>query len=131
MVEAVTRVEFPEWREEVVEAVRSLSDPAYQQRIWIDHDYPDPNFFDALEECIHTLFDDADVLPEPSHRLGALLRDDAEVVALRTLGAALEAMVDDLGDAPAEQYLADPRWPQVVRVAAHAHDVLTAPDRNT
>ncbi len=70
------------------------------------------------------------MLPEPIHRLGVLFRNDAEVVALRALGTALEAIVDDLGDVPAEQYLADPRWSQVVRLAATAHKLLTAPDRD-
>jgi hypothetical protein len=103
---AVTRVEFPEWRNEVVDAVRSLSDPAYQQRIWVERDFPHANFHDALDECIHVLFDDADVLPEPSHRLGVLLRNEAEVEALRPLGVLLDAIIDDLEDAAAEQYLA-------------------------
>ena len=127
-MEAVSRIEFPEWRDEVVEAVRSLSDLAYQKRVWVDRDYPQPGFYDALDECVHTLFDDADVLPEPSGRLGVLLRSETEVEALRPLGSLLDAVVEDLGTSPADRYLADPRWPEVVRRAGIAYQVLSAPD---
>ncbi len=121
-------VQFPQWREEVVDAIRSLSDTDYQRRIWIAKEFPGPNFYDALEECVHMLFDDAAVLPDPSGRLGVLLRDEAEVEALRPLGQLLDEIVDDLGDVPAERYLADPRWPQVVAHAGAALKVLTQED---
>ena len=124
-------VQYPEWRDEVIDAVRALSDLDYQRRVWVSGESIGPNFFDSLQERIHTLFDDADVLPEPGHRLGVLLRDDGEVEALRHLGRMLDEVISDLGDAPDEHYLADPRWPEVVRRAAATLEVLTADDASS
>jgi hypothetical protein len=121
----MTQVQYPEWREEVIDAVRALSDLDYQRRVWVAGESIGPDFFDSLQERIHTLFDDADVLPEPGHRLGVLLRDDREVEALRPLGRMLDEVVNDLGDVPDARYLADPRWPQVVHRATAALAALT------
>jgi hypothetical protein len=130
-VASVTRVEFPEWREEVIEALRALSDPDHQRRVWVGGESIGPNFYDALDERIHALFDDADVLPDPSARIGILLRDEAEVEALRPLGRLLDEMIEDLGDVPDEQYLANPRWSDVVQYAGAALEVLTSDEKGS
>jgi hypothetical protein len=126
VVAAMTHVKYPEWRQQMIDAVRALSDPDYQRRVWLAGEGIGPDFYDSLQERIHDLFDDSEVLPDASRRVGVLLRNEAEVEALRPLGRALDALIDELGDVPDEQYLADPRWPEVVGAAEVALKVLTS-----
>lgn len=41
-----------------MEALESLADRDYQQRVWIEHQYPHDDFYDELDLEIHILFDD-------------------------------------------------------------------------
>ncbi len=122
---ARTEVTFPYMRAEVLGSVEALSDPAYQQRVWIDKVYPTVNFYDDLDQNIHILFDDTQVLPDPSDRVGSYLYAD-EVAPLRELGTVLDAVIDRLGDVSADQYMADPLWADVVALARIALSAMRA-----
>lgn len=113
-------VRFPAMRDEVVSALRALADRDYQERVWIRRELPSPGFYDELDIEVHVLFDDIDVCVEPERWVGYVLESADEVEPLRRLGNALGALIDDLGDAPDSDYLADPRWPGVVEAAAAA-----------
>jgi hypothetical protein len=114
----VTPVRYPEMRREVVNALTSLSDPAYQRRVWIGRDYPREGFFDDLTLTVNVLYDM--VLPDPGARLGTVLTDDREVDTLALLERVLGPLIADLGDAPDARYLSDPRWGDVVDAARSA-----------
>jgi hypothetical protein len=115
-------VEFPEMRDQVIASLQSLADPSHQEVRWGRYE-EGVSYFDDLTLNVHVLYDDCQVLPDPSRSVGAVLYED-EVQALRGLNAALGPMLDDLRDSPDSDYLADPRWPQVVDAARAALDVM-------
>jgi hypothetical protein len=120
-------VRLPAMRDEVIRALENLSDREHQQRVWIEHELPEPDYYDELNLEVHVLFDDIDVCVDPDRWVGEVLRA-AEVEPLRALGSALGALIDDLGDAPDADYLADSRWPRIVELAGQALGVMRAPD---
>jgi hypothetical protein len=79
----VIDVKYPEMRREVINALIALADPEYQQRVWIDGNYPRDNFYDDLSLNINILYDT--VLPDPTPRIGAVLLDENEVDQLTRL----------------------------------------------
>ena len=110
-------------RAEVVLAVQSLSDPAYQQRVWIRREYPQDTFFDDLTQTVSILFYDTGVLPDPSSAVGDTLYP-SEVASMTALGNVLDPLIDELGNVDDAQYLDHPQWPQVVRSAQAASAAL-------
>lgn len=118
-------VRFPEMRLDVVGALRALADPVRQEQDWGVYN-PDEGRYDDLTININILFD-CRVLPEPSFMIGAVVRA-SDVNSLEALGNALLPMINDLGDAPDEQYLADPRWNEVTRRAQAALETLGTPE---
>ncbi|TWF93477.1 SCO4402 family protein [Saccharopolyspora dendranthemae] len=124
---AVTPLRYPEMRAEVIDAVTSLADPDYQQKVWIRREYPQPGFYDDLTTNINILFDDICVLPDPQTRVGIVLHPN-EVDVMKALSDVLEPLVDELGDASDAQYLNHPQWARVVAAARHARQTLIQSD---
>lgn len=118
-------VRYPSSRLKVVHAVTSLSDRAHQERVWIQHRYPRPGYYDDFDLAVHILFDDMAVLPDPELTVGVYLHPD-EVAPLRALGQILGPLINDLGDISDAGYLAHPRWPEVVAAAKEARQVMEA-----
>jgi hypothetical protein len=116
------KVEFPELRNEVIAALRSLSDPEHQQSQWGRYE-EGVNYYDDLTINVHILYDDCAVLPDPSPSVGSLLAE-GEVPALRAVHDALGPLLHDLGDRPDCEYTSDDRWPSVVRAARAALDAM-------
>lgn len=119
----MTQVRYPEMRREVVNALTSLSDPAYQRRVWIERDHPREGYFDDLTLTVNILYDM--VLPDADTRLGSVLVSAREVDTLRLLERVLGQLITDLGDAPDSRYLSDPRWGGVVDAARSALAAMT------
>ena len=113
-------VEYPAMRREVMRALAAFSDPEYQERVWVQRNYPDPNFYDDLTQNVHVLYDDCQVLPDPVSRLRWVLLDGDELKRLRALDGVLGPMIDELGEAPDATYLQDSRWPSVMSTASRA-----------
>ena len=113
-------VKYPNARRHVIGAVAELADAEYQQRVWIDHQYPTPTYYSDLRMVIHTLYDDWMVLPDPDAAVGSILVAGDEVERLRNLGVVLDLVIDELYGEPDAIRLADPRWPEVVRRAGLA-----------
>lgn len=126
----MNQVNFPHMRAEIVGALEALADPAYQQRVWVERQYPTPQFYDDLDMNIHTLFDDTAILPDPAAGVGAYIWED-EVYPLEELGRLLSSLIDDLDDADTGVYMSDPRWPVVVDRAAAALQVFRAREANS
>jgi hypothetical protein len=110
-------------RAEVIEAVRSLADPRYQQRVWIRHEYPHEGFYDDLTMNVNVLFDDTSVLDDPAKSVGVALYEE-ETEVMRALAAVLSPLVDELEDASDAAYLAHPSWATVVARAQAAYALL-------
>lgn len=111
-------VEFPLKRENVIAAVRALSDMEYQRTRWGRYE-EGVRFYDDLALDIHVLYDDTDVLPDPRGAVPAVLHQ-SEVGPLAHLGAVLAPLLDAYGDSAEEVYRRDPRWPDVVAAARAA-----------
>ncbi len=115
LVYAMTDVEYPAMRREVLGALASLADVDYQRRAWIQHKPPPPTRLDNLDLNVNILFDDCAVLPNPEERVGTVLRSGDEVPALRSLGVLLGGLIDQLGNVPDSVYLESDSWPEVAR----------------
>lgn len=120
------KVEFPSMRAEVIDALRALSDPKHQRAKWGKYESGVP-YYDDLDVNVHILYDDAQVLPDPESAVPGLLYD-SEVLALQAVDAVLGQLIQDLGDRPDAEYLADPRWQVVVRAAGEALTVMETSD---
>ena len=128
MASSATSVRYPHMRAEVVLAVQSLADTAYQQRVWTRREYPHDGFYDDFTQNVNILFDDTGVLPDPASAVGDVLHR-GEVDPMAALGNVLDALIDELGDANDSHYLEHPRWPHVVRAAQAACTILTTNDQ--
>lgn len=120
MVRAVTSVEFPAMRYEVVQALATLADPDYQRRAWLEKRFDRPGSYEDLNMNVHTLYDDTEVLPNPRDSIGTILTDGPEIEALEALAVPYSVLLDRLGDAEPSQYLNAPEWPDVIRAASVA-----------
>ncbi|MEU6565273.1 SCO4402 family protein [Nocardia nova] len=116
----VADVRYPEARRSVLNSVAALADREYQQQVWVGRTYPHSGYFDDLDMNIHILYDDYSVLPNPAGATGDILVEGAEINRLKVLGAVLDAVIADLGDARDSEYLAHPRWSEVVSAAGAA-----------
>ncbi|WP_142162835.1 hypothetical protein [Cellulomonas sp. SLBN-39] len=115
---------FPQMRDYVIDALRSLADVDHQRVVWGRYE-EGVRYYDDLTLNVHVLYDDCQVVPEPSTAVGAVLFEH-EVPAFTALHAALDPMIDDLQDASDDVYITDPRWPDVVAAAAAALVVMGA-----
>lgn len=117
-------IQLPEMRAEVIAAVRALSDPAYQKRVWIDRQYPSPGYFDDFTLNVNIL-DDAKVLDAPYATIGFTLASDEEAGAMAELAARLGEVLDAVGaESPDGAFLSSPLWENVVAAAKAALDAL-------
>jgi hypothetical protein len=116
---------YPEMRDEIIDAVRTLSDPEYQFRTWVLREVP-PDRIEDFDINIHILYDDTGVLENPHAAIGDVLETAAEADALTKLAHAIDSMFERVGtDLTDEQYLALPDWKSVVDAARNALSVLT------
>jgi hypothetical protein len=120
LVLAVSDVEFPAMRREVLASLAALSDVEYQERVWVQREYPRLNYYDDLTQNVHVLYDDCQVLPDPSSRLWAVLLPGDELDRLLELDRALGPLIRELGEAADAEYIADPRWSAVTFAAGRA-----------
>jgi hypothetical protein len=118
----MTDVKFPDMRREVISALRSLADPEHQRLRW-GRVEEGVDYYDDLTLNVHILYDDTQVLPSPETAVPAVLHQ-SEAPALQALDAVLGPLLDDLGEQPDSEFLADPRWPRVVEAARHALAVV-------
>lgn len=122
-------VEYPEMRNNVIAALRALSDEPYQQRQWGRWE-EGIDYYDDLRLCLSILYDDTDVLPDPSEAVPAVLRA-GEVPPLEQLARVLGPLLAEHGERAEEAYLRDPKWSEVVAAARSAIAIMKEPDRST
>ncbi|MFF4739328.1 hypothetical protein ACFY2W_26105 [Streptomyces sp. NPDC001262] len=117
-------VQLPEMRSEVISAVRALSDPEYQQRVWVDRQYPHPGYFDDFTLNVNIL-DDAAVLENPYAAIGFTLASVEEARAMEQLANSLNEVLTSVGSQSTDSaFLASPYWGNVVAAANHALHAL-------
>lgn len=124
MEQAMTQVRFPYMRREAIHSIAALADRAYQERVWVRHDLPDPKYYDSLDAEIDWLIDDLRLLPDPGPADGDVLLPGDESARLRRLGVIFDPMIDRLGNRSDSEYISDPEWIQVVDLAQRCLSAL-------
>lgn len=120
----MTEVRYPQLRDEVIAALRSLASRTHQRLRWgVVQD--GVAYYEDLTLVVNVLYDDAQVLPVPQRAVGSVIYDN-EVSALSEVNAALAPLLDELGEAPDEVYTSDERWPAVLAAAGSALHALEA-----
>ncbi|MER5637518.1 hypothetical protein ABT095_11235 [Kitasatospora sp. NPDC002227] len=114
------------WRARVRSGLHMLSDPAFQQRVWLtgQEGYGD------VTDAVYRLVEDTWLDRWPAEKyLGTVFRDTAEteLVSAAVLGV-LRVLHEVGADAPAAAYLAHPGWPEAVRACHRAHVCLAEAD---
>jgi hypothetical protein len=112
----MTIVQFPEMRLNVVSAIEFLSDPERQK---LSGKVKDGVYYADLTLYVNILYDDCQVLPDPSLSIGSILYP-SESEVLRAVHGALNPLLNDLGNKPDSDYFADSQWPAVVVAAREA-----------
>lgn len=108
----VNDIEFPSMRRDVEDALWALSDEAVQRR-WGIYE-PERNMFDDLTLNLNILYD-CHVFPDPNVAVGVIAPDEIEPI--RELFVIFDPLLEELGDRPDADYLADPRWSAVMKAA--------------
>ncbi|MDT0486992.1 SCO4402 family protein [Streptomyces doebereineriae] len=123
----MTDVEFPEMRENVLSAVRALSDAEYQNRVWIRREYPHEGYFDDFSLNLNILYDDTLVLEDPALALGKVLRSHEEVSVMAELAERIDLVLREEGSGRSDaEYLRSRHWAGVLIAASRAYSVLAA-----
>lgn len=112
-------LKFPQWRCELLQTLKELADPIYQQKAWIEQSV-DKQVIVGARQAYHSLFDDLDLGEAPQRAVGCFLLDNGEAQALAPLIALLAAIRAEVGEPESAACLAHPRWPEVVGLAAAA-----------
>ena len=96
---------------------------AYQKRFWVDKQ--PSKYIEGLDEEIHTLYDDTDVVRDSYGQIGIVLRNEQEAEAIQALDRVLGPLYDSLPyRIDHAQVLAMPEWSRVIAAARKALAVL-------
>ncbi|MGH3708601.1 MAG: SCO4402 family protein [Pseudonocardiaceae bacterium] len=126
-------VRYPVLRNEVLDAMKNLSDPEYQQRVWIDRKFPSANYYDDFDMVIHILYDDTIIAEDACSTIGDILKNKTEAQVVEVVIQALEEVFDEGSrHADFEVLRARPSWPKVIEAAAVAWKAMIAdPEQGT
>lgn len=127
---AVTKVRYPELRQEVILNLAHLADAEYQQRVWMRREYPREDYFDDLTLTINVLYD-LQVLPDPGELTAGIIIWSDEVAPLEALARILDPLIRALGNRPDSDYMDDPLWPSVMLTAKHAADAMISNEQHS
>ena len=83
-------VQYPSLRAKLLESLRSLADREYQQRVWVNHNYPHGVLYDSFDEAVHFLFDDTILAENPDAAIGVILEDEKEARLIAGVCTAIE-----------------------------------------
>ena len=121
-------VEYPAMRNEIIGALEALSDPEYQQRVWVERRFPSPTYYDDFDMAIHTLYDDTGIGDDVRSQIGSTLRDETEASLMQDVISALEEVFAECRDDTDFETIRTSRsWPSVVSTAAAALTRLRVP----
>ncbi len=94
----------------------SLSDEAYQKRVWVEHQPSATR--DSFTDVVHFFYDDTTLAEDPDQWVGLILRDASEVDAVKALVSAMDLLFAQMGtEEPDDAYIRSADWPQVVMQA--------------
>lgn len=120
-------IRFPDMRANLHGFSESLSDEAYQKRVWIDHQ---PSAVrDSFTDVVHFFYDDTTLAEHPDQWVGLVLRNASEVDAVKALASAMDSLFAKMGtEEPDEVYIRSADWPHIVTLARRLVAQLEQPD---
>lgn len=123
----LTDMKYPWMRDELLDYLTGLSDPAYQQACWVEGQCPEGTAHDEFDYAIHFLFDDTELGSNPKSCIGLFLKNDKEAACIGKVCGAIDTILEkhgtELSDA---QYTALPDWQNVIQSAQNALHILKA-----
>lgn len=112
---------LPEKRNELFRCLQALASPEYQQRVWINGDYPPEIGHDSFGYVITFFFEDTMLAEAPENNLESILEYDEEVPLIAKVGEALMRLLNAMGDDRSDaEYVNSPHWRMVVSSASQA-----------
>lgn len=116
---------YPQMRDELLETLRSLADREYQQKAWVEHNYPPGILYDSFDEAVHFLYDDTVLAENPYAAIGVIIEDKKEARLIEVVCTAIEQVFEALGkDVSEEKYINSSEWEGVVEAASLALQVM-------
>ncbi len=119
-------VQYPSMRAELLETLRCLADREYQQRAWVDHNYPPGVLDDSFDEAVHFLFDDTILAENSNATIGVIVEDEKEAGLIAAVCRAIEQVFEASGTELSDQeYINSSEWMNVVEAASFALQMIT------
>ncbi|MDT0320372.1 SCO4402 family protein [Streptomyces millisiae] len=114
------------WRANVRSALHMLSDPAFQQGVWL----PGVPGYGDVTDAVYRLVEDTWLDNWSAEKyVGTVFRDSQEAALVDVAVLRFLRILHQVGaDAPASGYLQHHAWPEAVRAARDAHLRLAAND---
>lgn len=114
------------WRSNVRSALHMLSDPGFQQDVWL----AGADGYGDVTDAVYRLVEDTWLDHWSAEKyVGTIFRDSQEAALVDTAVLRVLRIMHQVGpDAPVATYLAHPDWPEAVRAARDAHVRLAASD---
>jgi hypothetical protein len=114
------------WRARVRSGLHMLSDPAFQQRVWLGGQAG----YGDVTDAVYRLVEDTWLDRWPAEKyLGTVFRDTTETALTGTAVLSVLRVLHEVGaDAPASAYLGHPLWPSAVEACRQAHVCLATAD---
>ena len=114
------------WRSNVRSALHMLSDPAFQQNVWL----AGVEGYGDVTDAVYRLVEDTWLDNWSAEKyVGTIFRDAQEAALVDVAVLRVLKILHQVGaDAPAEGYLDHPGWPEAVRAAREAHVRMAVAD---
>ena len=115
-------MKYPEMRQELLIAIKVLSDLEYQKQNWLANKNGKNDCFDNV---IHFLYDHADFMEEPEETIDLFVKDERELKAILKVMESLEELFNLLGTNASDlDYVNSQKWIDVVTSAKDAIQIL-------
>lgn len=119
-------VQYPKMRGELLETLRSLASREYQEKAWINHNYPAGVLYDSFDEAVHFLFDDTILAENPNTAIGVILETEKEARLIAAVCTAIEQLLEAHGTEMSDkEFINSAEWTNVVGTASLALQVIT------
>ncbi|MER7565890.1 hypothetical protein ACGFWE_30905 [Streptomyces sp. NPDC048523] len=114
------------WRSNVRSALHMLSDPAFQQNVWL----AGVEGYGDVTDAVYRLVEDTWLDNWSAEKyVGTIFRDSQEAALVDTAVLRVLRIMHQVGpDAPVSVYMENPGWPDAVRAARDAHVRMASAD---
>ena len=114
------------WRSNVRSALHMLSDPGFQQSVWL----AGVEGYGDVTDAVYRLVEDTWLDSWSAEKyVGTIFRDSQEAALVDTAVLRVLRIMHQVGpDAPVSVYMQNPGWPDAVRAARDAHVRMAVAD---